>query len=212
MKLNRLTLAVLSGIAVLASSQAFAAGYQFGTQSARNQGSSNAGALEAADASVLYYNPAGLSYVASTTTSLDLALVFPHSDFQFSRATTGNIATPVNVPNADTGGSYVKATAVPHQYFSHQIDSRYTVGLGLFVPYGSAVDFDDNFAGRYFTRGSDLKSANINPSVAIRLNDQHRIGIVKRVANKQPRIVFHRRRHEVQIVTQSGQRGGHGPS
>ena len=176
MTLNRITLAIYAGIAFMASSQVFAAGYQFGTQSARNQGSSNAGALEAADASVLYYNPAGLSYVVGTTASLDLALVVPHSEFQFSRAATGNIAAPVNVPNADTGGRYVKTTVVPHQYFSHQIDSRYTIGLGLFVPYGSAVDFDDHFAGRYFTRGSDLKSLNINPSIAIRLNDQHRLG------------------------------------
>lgn len=176
MKLNSVSLVVFSAMAALTGGQALAAGYQFGTQSARNQGSSNAGALEAADASVLYYNPAGLSYVSGTSASIDLALVFPHSDFQPGSANTGNIATPTAVPNADNGGKYVKTAAVPHQYFSHQIDARYTVGLGLFVPYGSAVDFDDNFAGRYFTRSSDLKSLNINPSLAIRINDQHRLG------------------------------------
>ena len=39
-----------------------------------------------------------------------------------------------------------------------------------------------------------------------RRNDQNRIGVTKRVANEQPGPVFHRRWHEVEIVTQTRQR------
>lgn len=156
--------------------QALASGYQFGTQSARNQGSANAGALEAADASVLYYNPAGLSYVDGTTASLDLALIVPHSRFSFSQATTGNPVASTPVPNADNGGHYAKTAIVPQQYFSHQLDDRYTLGLGIFVPYGSSVNFDDNYAGRYFAKRSELKSVNINLALAIKLDERHRLG------------------------------------
>jgi long-chain fatty acid transport protein len=100
----------------------------------------------------------------------------PHSTFSFSQATTGNPVTSTQVPKADDGGDYVKAAIVPHQYFSYQLDDRYTLGLGIFVPYGSSANFDDNYAGRYFARSSELKSVNINPSLAIKLNERHRLG------------------------------------
>ncbi len=177
LKCQALKLAIASVVGILINSAVHASGYQFGTQSARNQGSANAGALEAVDATVLYYNPAGLAYLQGSNLSLDLAVVFPKSEFHYSQAYNGNIVTPTPVSNATRGGDYVKTTLVPHAYFAHQIDEKYTVGLGLFVPYGSAVNFDENFAGRYFTRSSELKSININPSLAIKLSPQHRVGL-----------------------------------
>lgn len=168
------------GLAALALSQGslvHAAGYQFGTQSARDQGSSNAGAAEATDASTIYYNPAGLTNVAGTTVTLDLAYVEPQSEFTYTTAQTGNPVVSTNVQPASNGGDFAKPVVVPHGYFSKQIDDKYTVGVGVFVPFGAKAEFSNDFAGRYYTRATDMKSVNINPTLAIKLSPQHSIGV-----------------------------------
>ncbi|MFJ3056214.1 OmpP1/FadL family transporter [Herbaspirillum sp. NPDC087042] len=166
----------LVAAAVLESHLAFASGYQFATQSALDQGTSGAGAAEAATASTLYSNPAGLSNVDGTSATINFTRVAPQSGFSFDTARTGNPATPTNVPSASNGGDFAKSVLIPTGYISRRLDERYTIGLGVFVPYGAKAAFDNDFAGRYYTRATDMKSVNINPSIAIKLNDSNSIG------------------------------------
>ena len=175
MKLKQMTLH--AGLALLAmgvGNAALASGYNFGTQSARNMGTANAGAAEAADASTIYYNPAGLTNVEGTTASVDLAVVAPKSSFNFTQATTG---AGVAVNPASNGGKFLDTHYVPHAYFSKQINDKYTVGVGVFVPFGASADFDSDFAGRYYIRQTELQSVNINPTLAIKLDDRNSVGI-----------------------------------
>ncbi|MGG6495905.1 UNVERIFIED_CONTAM: outer membrane protein transport protein, partial [Bacteroidetes bacterium 56_B9] len=85
-----------------------ASGYHFGSQSASAQGTANANAAEASDASVLFYNPAGLSRLEGSQASGVLNLVLPRGRFsdegsitQFGLSTRGGAA-----------GDFVEPTAV----------------------------------------------------------------------------------------------------
>ncbi|QEL55645.1 OmpP1/FadL family transporter [Chromobacterium paludis] len=153
---------------------AWASGYQFDVQSVRAQGSANASSAEAADPSTIFYNPAGLTWLSGTQLTLGATAVDPHSHFS-SRA--GNTADGLAIAPADAGGSYAKQAAIPHGYLSHQINDKLTLGLGLFVPYGAKISYDDNFIGRYYGNHVDFKSLNINPSLGFRLSDRQSVGL-----------------------------------
>ena len=49
-------------------------------------------------------------------------------------------------------------------------------GLGVNSPFGLATEYEDNWVGRYHGVLSDLKTVNVNPSLAYRLNDRVSIG------------------------------------
>jgi len=151
----------------------WASGYQLDVLSVREQGSSNSGTAEAADPSTIFYNPAGLTQLDGTQITFGATAVDPHSHFSYSGATnsSGQAVSP-----ADSGGSYAKQAAIPHGYLSHRVNDQLTVGVGLFVPYGSKIGYDDNFAGRYYGDSVDFKSLNINPSLGFKLNEHHSFG------------------------------------
>ncbi|WP_047393775.1 OmpP1/FadL family transporter [Chitinibacter sp. ZOR0017] len=159
------------GSALLAG-QALASGYNFGTQSASNQGFANAGAAGLTDASVLFYNPAGMSQVEGTQVSGVLNYIIPDGNFTNTNSTN---AAGMAVTGSN-GGSFGVATPVPHMYLTHQIDDRWTVGVGMFVPFGSHTDYSKDWVGRYNTTESSLMTFNLNPSVAYKFNDMVTVG------------------------------------
>lgn len=152
---------------------AWASGYQFEVQSVRAQGSSNAGSAEAADPSTIFYNPAGLTQLDGSQLVLGGTFVDPHSTFSYSTATNGS---NLPVSPASTGGNYAAQAVIPHFYLSHQVNERLVVGIGAFVPFGAKIEYDKDFAGRYYGRTIDFKTAAINPSLGFKLNEHHRIG------------------------------------
>lgn len=70
----------------LLSTAVQASGYHFGTQSVNAQGTANAAAAEAADASTIFYNPAGLSKIDSSQISVNANIVFPSIHYEAESA------------------------------------------------------------------------------------------------------------------------------
>lgn len=169
--------------AVLLSQGALASGYNFGTQSAAAQGTANANGAEAADASVIYSNPAGMSRLKGTNVSGVFDVVLPSVEFEQTGTATGSLYNPstgayiTTLPiSGDSGGDPVHTTLVPHGYVTHQLNDQWTVGVGVFVPFGANVEFGDNFIGRYYGQETELKTININPSVSFKLDEMHSFG------------------------------------
>ncbi len=177
----RTSLAVAA--ALLVSQGALASGYNFGTQSAAGQGTANANGAEAADASVVYANPAGMSRLKGTNFTQVLDLVLPSVKFEQtgsatgkSSASLGSLVGAATSVTGDSGGDPVHSTWVPHGYLTHQINDQWTAGIGVFVPFGAKVEYGDNFVGRYYGQKTELKTIDINPSVSFKLNEMHSFG------------------------------------
>ncbi|AKJ27342.1 OmpP1/FadL family transporter [Caldimonas brevitalea] len=149
-----------------------ASGLVFGTQSASNMGVANAGAAAVFDASTIFTNPAGLTRLKGTQVSGALNLVFPDGSFTDSGSTTGT-GRPIQ---GETKAEFSSSVIVPHAYASHELQPGLVAGIGLFVPYGSATEYDDNWTGRYHSTESELKSVNLNPSIAWKANEQWSVG------------------------------------
>lgn len=175
MKVKHLSLSVmLMGATIGAySTGALASGYHFGSQSVAAQGTAHANGAEAADASTLFYNPAGMARLKGTNFSGGLTLVVPNSEFKDEGSVHAN-GTPTGGGN---GGDFAPGVvAAPSFYLTHEINDRLSAGVGVFVPYGAKLDYGDNWAGRYALQSVDLMTLNINPSMSFRLDEKNSFG------------------------------------
>lgn len=168
-----LTLMVAAALSA-ASLNANASGYRFGSQSVSGQGTAESNTAEAADASTIFANPAGLTRLEGTQVSGGITAVVPHSTYEdkgskrFTGTPTGGVA------NLDDYAPNV--VAAPSFYLSKKLNDRWSVGLGTFVPYGTKLSYDYGWSGRYALTNVDLKSVTINPSIAFKLDERHSFG------------------------------------
>lgn len=164
--------ALLSSL-LLAPAAVFAAGLEFPWQSTSAMGSANANAAEAADASTIYFNPAGMSRLRGTQVSQGLQLLSVRGQFQDQGSSLVD-GTPTGGGN---GGTYhPKFIGGGEFYAVTPLDDQITVGLGVFVPYGANVNYKSDWAGRFSIDRGAIESLNINPSLSIRFDDQHSLG------------------------------------
>lgn len=168
--LHRIIALALAG----ACATAGASGYRFGSQSISAQGTAEANGAEAADASTVFANPAGLSRLEGRQFSGGVTALAPHSTYQDAGSTrfTGG-------PSGGKAGQddYApSAVAAPSLYYSHRIDSRWTAGFGAFVPFGTDLSYDRDWAGRYSLTEIKLESLTLNPSMAFKLDERHAFG------------------------------------
>ena len=167
----KITAAVI-GIAI--AQHAAASGYHFGTQSVGAQSTANAAAAEAADASTLFYNPAGLTHLdgkAEITGALNI--VAPSLKYKDARATYyqgGNV-------QGETSGKVTKTTAAPHVYGAYKLNDRVTLGMGMYIPFGSKTNYQDDSVLRYNIKKLGLTSIALEPAVAFKFNEQHSFAV-----------------------------------
>lgn len=157
-----------------ASMNAGASGYRFGSQSVSAQGTAESNGAEAADASTIFANPAGLSRLEGRQFMGGVTAVLPHSTFQDSGSTRFTRTPTGGKTSQDDYAPEV--VAAPSLYYSQKIDDRWTAGVGVFVPYGTKLDYDWDWSGRYALTNIKLEAVTINPSVSFKLNEQHAFG------------------------------------
>lgn len=153
-------------------SLAHAAGFMLFEHSASSMGNAFAGAgATAADASTIFFNPAGMTYIKEREHVVAFHLIqvdAAYTDKGSTAATGGSL----NGDNDDGG----KDALVPNLYFLSPINDQWTWGIGFNAPFGLGTEYNDDWVGRYHAVKSDLKTVNINPSFGYRHNDQLSFG------------------------------------
>lgn len=172
MKHKYLPLLIAAALGAM-SVNASASGYRFGSQSVSGQGTADANSAEAADASTIFYNPAGLSRLDGTQINLGATVVVPHSSFNDTGSTRFTGTPTGGTPAKDYAPDSVTA---PSAYFSKKINEQWSAGFGVFVPYGAKLDYGNTWTGRYSLTNIKLEAVTLNPSVAFRLNEHHAFG------------------------------------
>lgn len=176
MKLKSLSFSVMIiGMAAgLTSQMAVASGYHFGTQSVSSQATANASAAEAADASTIFYNAAGMTKLEGTNISGAVNLVLP--DVEYSNG-KGNYPNGTSISGQTSGKLSEDVVAVPHLYLTHKLNDRVAVGVGVYVPFASETEYQRDSVLRYNVNQTGLKTIDINPALAIKLNEQHSLSV-----------------------------------
>jgi long-chain fatty acid transport protein len=161
MKLNKI-LFVAALMASAAAQTAHAAGFYIQEQSARQQGAAFAGAAaNAGDASIIFNNPAAMTDLSGPQITGGAALIVPTSSFTNTGATTGN-----------DGGNPFDPIAVPSLYAAMPFaGGTWWGGIAITAPFGLQNEYNPTWFGRYDSVESVLKTQDIAPSFAVKLND-----------------------------------------
>ena len=156
-----------------AAASIFAGGFGIATQSGSGTGNAFAGGAAAADdASVAWSNPAAMMALPSGR-QITGAAHFLKPSFKFSNTgSTGAFAAPGTGGGGD-GGDWA---LVPNAFYTMDINPKLRFGIALNVPFGLKTDFDAGWRGQLTALKSEIKTININPSLAYKLNDTLSIG------------------------------------
>lgn len=165
--------------ATLSSTAIYGSGFAIQEQSVTGLGRAFAGSAAVADdASTIFFNPAGLSYLTKDELAAGLHLIVPKSDFS-DRGSSIAAGLPV-VGGAPLSGNDGKdageAALVPNLFYAQRINDKLVAGIGITAPYGLATDYSDSWQGRYHAIRSELLTVNFNPSLAFKPTDKLSLG------------------------------------
>lgn len=158
-----------AALLTLASGTASAAGFQLLEQNASGIGNAYAGSAAVAEnASTIYFNPAGMTQLQAREVSAGLSLVRPSFKFTDQGSSAGVLSG-----NAQDAGDWA---ALPNAYLSWALDKDLYVGVGLGAPFGLVTEYNRDWVGSAHSIKFDIKTMNINPSIAWRVNEKVSLG------------------------------------
>lgn len=145
----------VSSLAVLATSfSAFAEGYQVNTLSAKQMGMAHSGVALKLGAESQYFNPAGMGFLDKTldlSASVDGVMATASATVDGVKYKTDNkVSTPMLIDAA----------------FS--IYDNFKAGVAFYAPYGSSINWTDNWPGAVLSQKVDLKVFTVQPTLAWR--------------------------------------------
>jgi long-chain fatty acid transport protein len=147
-----------------------ASGFQLLEQNASGLGNAYAGSAAVAEnASTVYFNPAGMTQLEGRNVSAGLAAIV--TSYKFSN---GNSSTPTYL--SGNGGDAGGPGYVPNGYFSMALTKDLYLGLGVGAPFGLKTEYDNPWIGAAQSIMFDVKTLNLNPSIAYKVNDTVSLG------------------------------------
>ena len=153
------------------SGAANASGFQLLEQNASGIGNAFAGSAAVAEnASTVYYNPAGMTQLQDHEISAGIAAVGPSFKFHNNGSSVGALGT------AGDGGDAGGWAALPNGYASWALNKDLYLGVGVGAPFGLKTEYDAPWIGAAHSTSFEIKTININPSIAYRVNDKVSLG------------------------------------
>lgn len=155
----------------LCSSYASAAGFQLLEQNASGLGNAYAGSAAVAEnASTIFYNPAGMTQLQEHEISGGVTAIGTSFKFNNNGSQVGQLA---NSGNGGDGGGW---GFVPNGFLSWAVNKDLYLGVGVGAPFGLKTEYDNKWIGAAQSVSFDVKTYNINPSIAYRVNEAFSIG------------------------------------
>ena len=179
MRNNQVTIGLLFralsvvAIPILLPSAAHGAGFSLIEQSVSAMGNAYAGAAASAeDATTVYFNPAGMVYLPQSQLVVGAHAIRPSGHFN----NEGSVSA-LGRPGTGEGGDLGSWAVVPNLYYSHVVTPDIRIGIAVNAPFGLKTEYDKDWIGRFQAMKSELKTYNINPAVAFRVNDRLSLGL-----------------------------------
>lgn len=166
--LNTLAFCISS---VLVSGTAAAGGislYEVGTA---DVGLAAAGyTARAQDASTVFTNPAGMTRLDGDQITVSGQVFYGDSGFSIESGTSPALGT-------GDGGNPIGWLPGGGVFYSHSISQNVKIGMAVTGNFGSVVEYDEGWVGRYRAQESTLLGYSFLPSAAWRVNEHFSIGV-----------------------------------
>lgn len=141
-----------------------AQGYQVNLQGQVQQGMGGAGTAYMNDGAALFFNPGGASFIKGNSINLGVSSTIPNG--QFLDKNTGKTA------RTKSPSSYPFAA---YALFGAKDTSHLKFGLAVYTPFGSTVEWEDAWMGRFALTRLKLQSVFFQPTVSYKIT--HNLGI-----------------------------------
>ncbi|MXV37308.1 aromatic hydrocarbon degradation protein [Flavobacteriaceae bacterium Ap0902] len=150
---------------LMLSSMAYAGGYRVSLQGVRQAAMGGVASVLTHDASVMFYNPGALAFVdAKYSASAGVFGAFIDARYQNPNTyETEKSDNPVGTPL--------------YAAFSYKPTEDLALGLSVTTPFGSVMDWGQEWSGRYMISKIDLKAIYIQPTVSYKINDWFGVGL-----------------------------------
>ncbi len=154
------------GIAwIFANGSALASGFQLQEQSASGLGVAYSGMAAAVqDASTVFWNPAGMSYLAGSGAALSANYIIP--SFKFTGTPGGSTYEAFG-----EGGDAGVSTLVPALYAYTTLTPQLALGIAVNAPFGLSTEWDSPWAGMFYAIKSKVQTLNVNPAISWKVNE-----------------------------------------
>ena len=130
------------------------------------------GAAIANDASTVYTNPAGLGNLREASFTAGTLFFIASTTFK-DEGSTDALSAPLS---GGSGGDAGLNTPLPYFYYARPVTDRWSVGVGLNVPFGLGVEWDKNWVGRYQTVEASIETLNPTVGASFKIGDDWFIG------------------------------------
>ncbi|MGH8176407.1 MAG: OmpP1/FadL family transporter [Steroidobacter sp.] len=152
---------------------AHASGFALLEQSASRLGMAFAGtAVAADDATTVFFNPAGLNHLQGPEAIVVASGIEITSQFG-DEGSQPALAQPLGHNGGDAGGW----NFVPSAYVAAPVSDTFAIGVGVNAPFGLKTDYGPGWIGRFQALKSEIRTINLNPSIAWRVNETLSLGV-----------------------------------
>ncbi len=155
---------LLLAVFVMTTAVTYAGGYRVSLQGHKSLAMGHTGVAVVNSAELVFFNPAGLVYLENRLNlSGGVSGVFSDVKYQNTQfGTSAETDSPVGTPF--------------YLYGSYKATDWLAVGLGVYTPYGSAVEYQQDWAGSHLVNNIELRAIFIQPTVSIKIADEFSIG------------------------------------
>lgn len=122
----------------------------------------------------MFWNPATMTNFAGTQMEANIAGIFPSAKVT---PTVGTSPILLGLGGTGASGNVIEPAALPSSYFSTQWTDRVWIGMGVNAPFGLLSSYPNNFSGQIYARDSTVRSVDINPSIAYKVNNWLSVGV-----------------------------------
>lgn len=152
------------GCAML-SGMAHAGGYQVNLQGQKNIGMGHTGVGLALDEASIFFNPGAMSHLRENGFQLGASGII--SKIAYLETAPGNATAQTDNPLGNPFTAYA---------VYGKEESPLKFGLGVYTPYGSSVNWGDEWSGRYGLNELTLTAVFIQPTISYKIGDKLGIG------------------------------------
>ncbi|KTD65042.1 OmpP1/FadL family transporter [Legionella shakespearei] len=172
------TLVSAAVIGVLATSAAHAGGFSLYTESSpAATGNFGAGiAAEGGDASIGWYNPAGLVLIQEQQAVFGGVGVFPKAELSGVSTFRGPAANLPAYTQSFTGLNGGENAFVPAFHYALPLGENATFGLSMVSPFGLSTDWGIDSPVRYQATYTELITTNVSPEIGGKLTENFSLG------------------------------------
>lgn len=151
---------------LMISHNTFSQGFQVNFQGQKQQGMGCAGSAFVQDASTLFYNPGGACFASKSEVNVASTPIF--ANVMYVDSSTQEVFRTKNPVGTPIAAYALIKPKKPH---------RLAYGISITTPFGSTVQYEDAWIGRFAITRLAMKVFHVQPTVSYKVTDNIGIGV-----------------------------------